>query len=117
MIKQTRIGKLQKWILTRCYANMASKGHDPNGAFCYKIEIYRDFYHVPCHTKGGDNVKAFFSEPQSVKAVSLSRSISRLLKMGLIHKLGGFYAVVLTDRGIAKAKELLNSEKVTPGSG
>lgn len=102
-----RISKLQRWILTTAYENMVKKGYNPNDAFVAKLEIYKDYYKLDCHTgKRGFHVKAFFSEPQPVKTVTLSRSLARLLRMGLIHKLGKFYAVVLTDSGIEKAKEL-----------
>jgi len=101
MIKQQRIGKLQRWILTQAYE---SKNRSVT-----KYEIYRDYYHVPCHTgKGGFHVKAFFDEPQQVKAVSLSRSLSNLFKKGLILDPRRFYEICLSPSGESKARELLS---------
>lgn len=109
MIKHQRLSRLQRFILTRCYANMVKRGSDPKDASVSKFEIYRDHYHLPCHTgKSGYHVKAFFESSQRVKIVTLSRSLASLYRRNLIYKTESRYAVVLTDAGILKAKELLN---------
>lgn len=104
-----RLSKLQRFILTRCYANMVKKGNgcNPNNAFVSKFEIYRDHYKVACHTgKSGYQVKAYFDSPQRIKIVTLSRSLASLCRRNFIYKPAFHYGVLLTEVGIAKAKEL-----------
>jgi len=104
MLKSTRIGKLQHWILTTAYRSSTSS--------VTKLDIYRRFYHIPCHAgESGYHVKAFFDEPSlhAAKAVSLSRCLRLLCAKGLIIDLKGFYEIALTDAGKERARELLNS--------
>ena len=108
-MKNTRLSKFQCWLLHRCYQNMISKGsHDPNNATVTKYEIYRDYYKLPCHTKGGYNVKAFFSESPGSAPPALSRSLKNLFKKGYILDPKFFFEIILSDQGIIKARELLS---------
>ena len=107
-MKQTRLSKFQHWLLCRCYQNMIEKdSHNPTDATVNKYEIYRDYYKLPCHTKGGYNVKAFFSESPGSAPAALSRSLRNLFEKGFVLDPKFFFAVVLTEQGIIKAKELL----------
>ena len=113
-MKQTRLSKFQHWLLCQAYENMIEKGsHDPTDATVNKYEIYRDYYKLPCHTgKGGHHVKAFFDKSPGSAPPALSRSLRNLFEKGYILDPKFFYAVVLTDAGIAKAKELLAHENL-----
>lgn len=108
-MKQTRLSKLQHWLLRRCYQNMIEKdSHDPYDATVTKYEIYRDYYKLPCHTgKGGHHVKAFFDKSPGSAPPALSRSLRNLFEKGFVLDPKFFYAVVLTEQGIIKARELL----------
>lgn len=99
-MKQTRFSKFQRWLLLRA---LESETHSVN-----KYEIYRDYYQIACHTgKGGHHVKAFFDSPPGSAPPALSRSLRNLFEKGYILDPKFFYAVVLTEQGIIKAKELL----------
>lgn len=108
-MKNTRFSKFQAWLLRACYENMVERGrNNPTDATVYKYDIYKDYYKIECHTgKGGFHVKAFFDEPQPVKVAALSRSLRNMFEKGLVVDPKWYFAVVLTDAGVAKAKELL----------
>ena len=116
----------------QAYLNMVRKGHNnPDDATITKKEIYDGYYHLACHLGESGSKRVFFSSPasQRIKVVTLSNSLSRLFRMGLIYpegyyknqyveveykgekivrnKPGRFYIIGLEDEGIAKAKELL----------
>jgi len=91
---------------------MVKEENNPKAASVSKFDIYKDFYHLPCRTgKTGHHVKVYFSSPQRVKIVTLSRSLACLYDRNLIYKPASFYVVVLTNVGIMRARELLLSKK------
>jgi len=98
-----RLSKLQKWVIQETY-----KGSESAGEGDYRLSrktIYQNYFGIKCEYIDGWQFKFRFAGYPGNKPVILSRSLTKLKKMGYIRV--SRYYLALTEKGIEKAKELL----------
>jgi len=99
-----RLSKLQKWILIQTYKNYDEKGE--TFYLLKKKRIYEEYFKIKCESTGWSDHYRFIDSP-GCKHVILCRSLARLNASGYIRD-NHYKEIILTNKGIKKAKELLN---------
>jgi hypothetical protein len=116
---QQKLSALQRWILIKAYAVIIESGSNEPKEYrrtgylppvhLLRIKVLRDYFDIPLRTKRNDYRHKWLvidnatAGPEKANAArtSLSRSLRRLKKRGLISD-----SIRLTRRGIEIAREL-----------